>query len=109
MYRKRLGDFGEEQAQNLLEAKGYMILASKWRCPAGELDIIAKRGTILAFVEVKTRTALDYGNPAEAVTARKVQHIRNAARYYMKQKRINCLRPRFDVIEIYANHIEGAF
>jgi putative endonuclease len=65
--QKRKGRLGEELAAADLESKGYMILVKNFRCKAGEIDIVAKRGNVMVFVEVKTRTGKDYGSPAEAV------------------------------------------
>lgn len=64
---------------------------------------------MVAFVEVKTRRSLRYGRPAEAVTRQKQQRIRNAARVYMKTRNLHNVPIRFDVIEVYMDHIEYAF
>ncbi|MEA4923370.1 MAG: YraN family protein [Eubacteriaceae bacterium] len=109
MDRKELGKYGEEQAVNLLRAKGYRILDTNWKCRAGELDIVAQKGYIITFAEVKTRRTLEFGTPSEAITAKKKTHIRNTAAFYMKSHNINDINVRFDVIEIYVNHIERAF
>lgn len=109
MNNKELGDFGETQACWLLKKKGYHIVEKNWRCPVGEIDIIARRGRMLAFVEVKTRRSLKYGDPKEAVTSKKRQRIKNAAWYYMASHQMQSYDMRCDVIEIYMNHLESAF
>ncbi|MGI6721732.1 MAG: YraN family protein [Anaerovoracaceae bacterium] len=109
MNRKELGRLGEEQAAAMLRAKGYTIVERNWSCRAGELDLIARRGYTVVFVEVKTRRSLDFGTPAEAVNADKRRHIRHAASSYLKMNHMENVDVRFDVVEIYMNHIERAF
>ena len=69
--RKALGRLGEELVARALAARGYRIRERNWRCPAGELDIVAEDGDVLAFVEVKTRRGREFGTPEEAVTPAK--------------------------------------
>lgn len=107
--RKKIGKYGEDRAGELLESKGYRIIARNWRCRCGELDLVARRGYEIVFCEVKTRTSMKYGTPAEAVTSAKKHHIRQAAMCYMKKYGLERLSWRCDVIEIYINHIENAF
>ncbi len=68
--RQRLGRWGEGVAATHLEAHGYTILARNWRCAAGEIDLVARDGETLVFVEVKTRRGRAYGAPEEALTPR---------------------------------------
>lgn len=70
-----LGKAGEERAARYLASIGYDILARNWRCPEGEIDIVASRGSRLAVVEVKTRTGTAYGHPLEAVDDRKLRRL----------------------------------
>ncbi len=119
MERKGLGDWGEEQAARYLRRKGYTILDRNYRCRMGEIDIIARRGRYVAFVEVKLRKNADFAQAREVVTAAKQRRILTTAQLWLMQK--DCeLQPRFDVIEIYApegensrrvkiTHIEDAF
>jgi len=80
--RKALGRLGEELAAQALAARGYRIRQRNWRCPAGELDIVAEDGDVLAFVEVKTRRGLAFGAPEEAITpAKQAKLIELAATY----------------------------
>lgn len=84
-YRQRLGKWGEDAAAWYLEGRGYRILFRNVRTPYGEIDLVASRGDGLVFVEVKTRTSLQYGQPEAAVTARKLAHMVNAANYFIEQ------------------------
>jgi putative endonuclease len=116
--RRRIdtGDAGEQAAAAHLRAAGYGILALKYRVKPGEVDIVAARGDMLVFVEVKTRRSGGYGTPAEAVTARKQGKIIAAAQCYLKHHGLYDRPMRFDVIEVLLaggrakiNHIENAF
>jgi putative endonuclease len=115
--RNDLGRAGENLAARFLEAKGWRIVGRNVRCGrAGEIDIVAARGGVLAFVEVKTRTSGRFGSPAEAVTWRKQARIRAMARDYLSRFRPRADAIRFDVIEVrsggsrsYVTHLEGAF
>jgi putative endonuclease len=74
-----LGRRGEELAARYLADAGYTILERNWRCARGEIDIVARSGGELVFVEVKTRAGLAYGHPFEAITARKLSRMRRLA------------------------------
>ena len=117
--KKERGDWGEERAARYLRLHGYRILERNFRCRQGEIDIIARRGDVVAFVEVKQRKNADYGEAREFVTFSKQRRIIRAAELWLLKS--NCeLQPRFDVIEIYApegmdtdkltiHHLEDAF
>ncbi len=113
---KRLGAWGENRAADYLTARGMQILARNYRTPYGELDIIARDGECLVLAEVKTRSGLSYGNPLEAVTPVKQQHLRRAAALYL-QTHPAPGAVRFDVISIVKEpgrrekieHIRNAF
>lgn len=70
-----LGRAGEQRAAEHLRGLGYEVLDRNWRCPQGEVDIVARRGDELAIVEVKTRRGLGFGHPFEAIDARKRQRL----------------------------------
>lgn len=109
--KRRLGFFGENKAAKYLKRNGYKILERNFRCSFGEVDIIAKKGDVTAFIEVKTRTSDDYGAPNEAVDGRRRQRYKNCVRYYFANREIDCT-VRFDIIEVTKagiNHIENAF
>ena len=123
--KRRLGDFGESEASRLLKKKGYRILERNYAPEDGEIDIIASKDGITAFVEVKTRHVADTRvariepRPASAVTPIKQQSIINTAKIFLATHRDT--RVRFDIIEVYVTgedkkwqvqeikHLEGAF
>lgn len=115
--RTDLARAGEEIAVRFLAAKGWRIVGRNVRCGrAGELDIIAERGGVLAFVEVKTRRTQRYGTPGEAVTWRKQARIRSLARLYLMRTKPRASAIRFDVVEVRSGgahpvvtHLENAF
>ena len=98
--RAQLGKRGEELAAAFLERHGYKILEHNYRLRQGEIDIIAARENLLAFVEVKTRRTLDYGIPAAAVTYSKQQKIRATALAYLQVQQQYYEILSFDVIEV---------
>ena len=118
MDTRHLGQYGEEQAVHFLRRKGYRIVERNFRCRQGEIDIIARRRNILAFVEVKLRRDDRFAAAREFVTSAKQRRILAAASLYLAQCGED-LQPRFDVIEVYApdgergpitiNHLENAF
>jgi putative endonuclease len=114
--RLTLGRQGEDAAAQYLESKGMKILERNFRTPVGEIDLVARNRTILAFVEVKTRRGSAFGSPAEAVGPRKQRQIVRAANWYLNDRPRDGLQPRFDVIAITVlnatmqiEHIPGAF
>lgn len=118
MDTRSLGQFGEEQAARYLRRRFYHIVERNFRCRFGEIDLIVRRGGILAFVEVKLRRDASHGEAREFVTARKQERLRAAAELWLSQHETP-LQPRFDVVEVYAprgedgpvqiRHIENAF
>ena len=74
--KDRVGRRGEAVAAEWLQAQGYALLARNWRGASGELDLIARRGPVTAFVEVKTRSSIAFGHPFEAITAEKAARLR---------------------------------
>jgi putative endonuclease len=98
--RQQLGNQGEQLANQFLRKRGYIILAQNYRCPLGEIDIIAKDKRTLVFIEVKSRQSLQYGQPSEAVTYRKQQQISKVAQYYITANNFGAKAARFDVIAI---------
>lgn len=95
-----LGRFGESLAVRYLEARGYQILDRNWRCRHGEIDIVARSGKQLAFVEVKTRSSNRYGHPFEAITPSKLSRMYVLARLWCVAHPSEGSRPRLDVIGI---------
>lgn len=105
-YNKNLGDFGEKAAAEYLENTGYVILKCNYRTPFGEIDIIAKDGDVLVFVEVKTRSSVKYGLPSEAIDKNKREHLIKSAEEYLRKFPEDC-EMRFDAIEVSANVSAG--
>lgn len=110
------GRKGEDIAANYLRLHFYKILERNYRCHAGEIDIIAKKGSCIAFVEVKYREDTSKGLPREAVTPYKQGRIRRTAEAYIASNSIKDCDFRFDVIEIIGGkfgkdieHIKNAF
>ncbi len=95
-----MGTLAERIAARFLEMSGYSILATGYRFHGREIDVIAARGTTVAFVEVKFRSGGGRGAPRESVGAAKRRHIVSAARGFIAQSRIDGARCRFDVIEV---------
>lgn len=107
-----IGKKGEDTATLFLKKKHYKILERNYRCRTGEIDIIAKDGRYVVFVEVKECKDDKLGMPSEYVTPSKQRKIISAARNYMTENEIVDLYCRFDVVEICGdeiNHMENAF
>jgi putative transposase len=98
--RRQLGDHGEDLAAVTLKKNGYKILERNYTTPLGEIDLIARQGKTLVFVEVKTRKSLRFGSPQEAVSLNKQKRLRRLADYYLKQKRLQEIPVRFDVVAV---------
>lgn len=90
----------ERVAEQFLESKGYAVLGRNYRCPWGEVDIIAQEGDILAFVEVKGRRSLRMGSPLEAVTPRKQRRLVLTAQDYLERHRLESRPWRIDVVAV---------
>lgn len=108
------GKFGEEVALKYIISKGGIVVEKNYRTKVGEIDLIAKLNGELVFIEVKSRSNVDYGYPSESVNYKKKRKIINVAQYYILHNSLENLSIRFDVIEIYLNekkinHIVNAF
>ena len=113
LYKKLLGRIGENKAAKFLRKNGYKIIERNYTNKIGEVDLIALYGNLLVLIEVKTRSNIIYGNPADAVDYNKQRkYVLMAEGYLMVNAcyRDKCVR--FDVIEVLngeINHIESAF
>ncbi|MEW1735161.1 YraN family protein [Nocardia beijingensis] len=115
--KQALGAHGEELAADFLRAAGMEIVARNWRCRYGEIDLIVEDGDVTAFVEVKTRSGLGYGTPAESVTFAKRQRIRRLALLWLAEQDGPWRRIRFDVVSVLVargrtpviDHLEAVF
>ena len=110
-----LGKLGEELAVDFLEKNGYEILETNWTFQKAEVDIIAKKDAILAVIEVKTRSSLEYGLPQDFVKPKKIQLLVKAINEYVIANDLD-VEVRFDIIAIHATgtsfdieHLEAAF
>src|SRR3989304_3764889 len=82
--KQALGGWGEQRAADYLQKRGYEILARNVRGEYGEIDLLARQGEGLVFVEVKARSTTRFGQPEEAITARKQQHLLDCALDYFQ-------------------------
>ncbi|MBN2176124.1 MAG: YraN family protein [Demequinaceae bacterium] len=98
--RAELGRFGEEWAVRVLSDLGWGILARNWRCPHGEIDIVALDGDEAVIVEVKTRRSGQFGAPAEAVTPAKLSRLRRLAAAWLASQERRFSGVRIDVMAV---------
>lgn len=98
--RQNKGQAGEDTAVDFLTGNGMKILQRNFRCPPGEIDIIAKHGQTIVFVEVRTRHTKGFGTPEESITALKRSRLIRAAQWYLKQHKLYNTSARFDVVTI---------
>jgi putative endonuclease len=110
-----LGKLGEDIATIYLQDLGYEILVRNWRSNRVELDIVARKDSVLVFCEVKTRRTASHGVPSDAITPIKMQHIRTAALHWLAKNQTRHKGIRFDAISVIycqgqpstINHIMG--
>ena len=95
-----LGARGEQIAAAYLTDSGLRLLDRNWRCREGELDIVAREGDALVFCEVKTRRAIGYGHPVEAVTPVKQRRLRTLAHRWLAAHDEHAPELRFDVVGV---------
>lgn len=110
--RRRLGAVGEQLAARWYEGHGYRVVAQNWRCRHGELDLVVRRGGLVVFVEVKSRSSLAYGHPAEAVTRVKQLRLRRLALQWLAATGTRADELRFDVVAVLGGRLDvvpGAF
>ena len=105
LYKKFLGLKGEKLAVNLLKKQGYTVLLTNYVTPFGEADIVCKKNDTLVFVEVKTRSNLNYGTPAQAVNGKKQKKYKDIANYYLLTNDCEELNVSFTVVEVLDDEI----
>jgi putative endonuclease len=98
--RQILGIRGEDLAVDELERLGYAVLARRYRTRHGEIDIVARDGETIVFVEVKVKERAEFGSAAEAVTLRKQRRVISMAVDYLARNRLTSRPCRFDVVAI---------
>ena len=112
-----VGRYGEDVAVRHLTEAGLEIVERNWRCPEGEIDIIAREGGVLVICEVKTRSSVLFGLPTEAITARKRERMRRLAYLWLTQHSVRAPEVRFDVVSVIrpdrgaalVEHVRAAF
>ena len=95
-----VGQEGEELAVRYLKRLGYRIICRNYRSPLGEIDIIARHGEVLVFVEVKSRSSQTFGSPGMAVTLAKQRKLSQVAWHYLQKHNLTEVSARFDVVTI---------
>ncbi|MCC7035650.1 MAG: YraN family protein [Acidobacteria bacterium] len=103
MARQWLGRRGEDVACAELESRGYTVLHRRYRTRYGEIDIVARHGRVLVFVEVRARTSGKFGHAAESVTAQKQQRVAAMAESYLGREGVGDSVCRFDVVAVEAD------
>ena len=98
--RGELGKRGEDLACRELERLGYVILSRRFRTRCGEIDIVARDGRVLVFVEVKTRSGGRFGSPLESLTWHKRHRLIRMALSYMFLRHVSNTPCRFDVVGV---------
>ncbi len=106
--RAHLGRRGEDVAAEALRGQGYDIVERNFRCPEGEIDIVARRGDVIVFCEVKTRVTDRWGEPSEAVGFAKQRRLRGLAARWLKERGARFSEVRFDVVSVIVrgSHVE---
>jgi putative endonuclease len=95
-----VGKYGEDLAARHFVGAGFTVLARNWRCPVGEIDIVARDGEVLVIAEVKTRRSTTYGSPAEAITRHKADKLRELALMWLREHPAGGRQVRFDVVSV---------
>jgi len=103
---RKEGANAETLAADYLRQQNYHILERNFRINSGEIDIIAKDGNTICFVEVKMRRTTAFGIPSEAVAKPKMQKLIQVAFYYLKSKNLNNCKARFDVVAVTPSKID---
>ncbi len=107
MNKRQTGSNYEDVAERYMLEHGFLIVERNYVCPVGEIDLVARKGSIWCFVEVKYRKGSEYGFAAEAVTFKKQQKLVKTADRYIRQRKLNPNgNYRFDVMAIQGRHIE---
>ena len=101
--RAALGRAGEEAALQVYLRNGFRLIARNWRCGLGELDLVVRRGRLLVFCEVKTRSTIALGGGYEAVTWSKRRRLRRLAEAFVSQTPVRPAATRFDVASVHVS------
>ncbi|WP_285725056.1 YraN family protein [Psychromicrobium xiongbiense] len=115
--KRELGRLGENLAADYLERRGMRVVDSNWRCPQGEIDLVAFDAEILVVVEVKTRRSLRYGHPFESITDAKMHRLRALAVLWARHHGFYSSPLRIDAVAVLSagreepviEHLRGVF
>ncbi|PJE58080.1 MAG: YraN family protein [Candidatus Portnoybacteria bacterium CG10_big_fil_rev_8_21_14_0_10_36_7] len=102
-HNSQIGKLGEDLASQFLENQGYQIIDKNFFTRYGEIDLIAQKGNEVLFLEVKTRSSSLYGYPEQAVDAKKIKHLLEAIKLYLKIKQLKSFW-RLDIISVELNN-----
>ena len=108
-YNKDIGSYTENIAATYLLSNGYSILDRNYRNKFGEVDIICQKDNIIIFVEIKSRYTNSFGSPLESVSCHKQKKIILLSKFYILYKKLSDFNIRYDVIEIYLNHLNNTY
>ena len=100
MRRRDTGILGEKLAKDFLKKRGYRVLETNYRCPEGEIDIIARHKDSFVFIEVRTKTSLEFGSPEESITPAKKERMKATASHYQQAHNNLPLLWRIDVVVV---------
>ncbi len=103
MKRRDTGTLGEKLAQNFLKKQGYRIIETNYRCPEGEIDIVARHKDYLVFIEVRTKKSLQFGSPEESITPTKMERLRAITAHYQQTHDNLPSLCRIDVVAVELN------
>jgi putative endonuclease len=100
MKRREVGILGEKIAGDFLRKRGYHILETNYRCPEGEIDIIARDKDCLVFVEVRSKTSAEFGSPEESITRAKIQRLAAVTARYRQSHQNMPSSYRIDIVAV---------
>ena len=103
MKRRDTGILGEKLAKDFLKKRGYHIKETNYRCPHGEIDIIARHKDYLVFIEVRTKRSLEFGSPEQSITPTKMERLKATAAHYQQSHDNLPQLCRIDVVAIELN------
>lgn len=103
--RRHTGDAGEDRAATFLERRGFVMVARNWSCRYGELDLIARLGTTIVFVEVRVRRS-SAASARASIGTRKIARLTASAQHYLQVHQLDDMDWRIDVVTISGDHIE---
>lgn len=108
MSTRSIGNKAEDLAVKFLWGESYSIIERNFNIRGGEIDIIAKKGEFLVFVEVKARFSHEYGLPEESITFYKIKALKKTALFYIQKKKLGDILYRFDLVAIdYVNSLKN--